>query len=146
MREIARFHGIPRTFVVDKDTKFTSNLWRGLFKGFARNLNLSTTYYPHLGGKTERFNRVIKDMLRMYVMDKPSKWEDYLHLVDFSYNNGYQASLNMIPFEALYGRKCNTPLSWENPIDRVVLGPEFLKDMEYQMVKIKQNLKATKDR
>jgi hypothetical protein len=50
-------------------------------------------------------NRVIEDMLRMYVMDKPSRWEDYLHLVEFTYNNGYHASLKMIPFEALYGRK-----------------------------------------
>jgi hypothetical protein len=47
---------------------------------------------------------VIEDMLRMYVMDKPSKWEDYLHLVEFAYNNGYQASLKMRPFEALYGK------------------------------------------
>jgi hypothetical protein len=97
-------------------------------------------------GRQERVNQVIEDMLRMYVMDKPSKWEDYLHLVEFSYNNGYQASLKMSPFEALYGRKCNTPVSWDNPTDRVVLGPELLKDMEDQMVKIKQNLKATQDR
>jgi hypothetical protein len=82
----------------------------------------------------------------MYVMDKPFKWEDYLHLVEFAYNNGYQASLRMSPFEALYGRKCNTPVSWDNPTDRVVLGPELLKDMEDQMVKIKQNLKASQDR
>jgi hypothetical protein len=85
-------------------------------------------------------------MLRMYVMDKPSKWEDYLHLVEFSYNNGYQASLRMSPFEALYGRKCDTPVSWETPTDRVVLGLDFLKDMEDQVVKIKQNLKAAQDR
>jgi hypothetical protein len=57
---------------------------------------------------------VIEDMLRMYVIDKPSKWEDYLDLVDFSYNNGYQVSLRMSPFEALYGIKCNTPMSWHN--------------------------------
>jgi hypothetical protein len=82
----------------------------------------------------------------MYVMDKPSKWEDYLHLVEFAYNNGYQASLRMIPFEALYGMKCNNPLSWDNPADRVILGLEFLKDMEDQVVKIKHNLKATQDR
>jgi hypothetical protein len=82
----------------------------------------------------------------MYVMDKPSKWEDYLHLVDFSYNNGYQASLRMIPFEALYGRKCNTPVTWDNPADRVVLGPKLLKDMEDHVVKIKQNLEAAQDR
>ena len=70
-------------------------------------------------------------------MDKPPKWEDYLHLVEFAYNNGYQASLRMSPFEALYGRKWNTPVSWDNPVDRVLLGLEFLKDMEDQVVKIK---------
>jgi ribonuclease HI len=91
-------------------------------------------------------NRVIEDMLRMYVMDKPSRWEDYLHLVEFAYNNGYHASLKMNPFEALYGRKCNTPVSWDNPADRVVVGPELLKEMEDQMIKIKQNLKTAQDK
>jgi transposase InsO family protein len=141
MRQIARLHGIPRIVVSDKYTKFTSNFWRGLFKLFGKNLNFITAYHPQLDELTERFNRIIEDMLRMYVMDKPSKWEYYLHLVVFAYNNGYQDSLRMIPFESLYGRKFNTPVSWDNPIDRVVLGPEFLKDMEDQMVNIKQNLK-----
>jgi len=69
---------------------------------------------------------MIEDMLRMHFMDKPSKWEDYLNLVDFSYNDGYQASLKMIPFEALYGRRCNTPLSWDNPTYHAVVGPYLL--------------------
>jgi hypothetical protein len=85
--------------------------WKGLFKGFETNLNFGTTYHQESDGKTKRFNHVIEDMLRMYVMDKPSKWEDYIHLVEFAYNNGYQTSLNINPFEALYGRKCNTPVS-----------------------------------
>jgi hypothetical protein len=85
---------------------------------------------------------VIEDMLRMDVMDNPSKWEGYLHLVEFSYNNNYQAS----PFEAFYDRKCNTLASWDNPTYMVVLGKELLKDMEYHMVKIKYNLKSTQDR
>jgi hypothetical protein len=86
-------------------------------------------------------------MLRMYVMNEPSKWEDESHdFIEFSYNNGYQVSLKMIPFEALYGRKFNTPVSWDNRVDRVVLGQEFLKDMEDQMVIIKQNLKEAKHR
>jgi hypothetical protein len=101
MREIAKLHGVPKTIVSDKDSKFTSNFWKGLFKGFGTNLKFSTTCHPESDGKTKRVNRVIEDMLRMYVMDKPSKWEDYLHLVEFSYNNGCQASLNMSPFEAL---------------------------------------------
>ena len=91
-------------------------------------------------------NQVIEDMLRMYVMDKPSKWEDCLHLVEFAYNNGYQASLNMSPFEALYGRKCNTLVSWDNPADRAVVGLELLQEMQEQMVMIRQNLKDAQDR
>jgi hypothetical protein len=100
-------------------------------------MNFSIAYHPQSDGQTKRVNQVIEEMLRMYVMDKPSKWEDYLHLVEFAYNNGYQASLKMSPFEALYGKKCNTPVCWDNLAYRVVLGLEFLKDVEDQMVKIK---------
>jgi hypothetical protein len=64
------------------------------------NMNFSTIYHPQLDGKTKRVNRMIEHMWRMYVLDKLSKWEYYLHLVEFSYNNGYQASLKMNPFEA----------------------------------------------
>jgi hypothetical protein len=91
--------------VSDKDSKFTSKFWKGLFKGFITNLNFGTSYHPKSNGQTERVKQAIEDMLRMYLMDKPYKWEDYLHLVEFTYNNGYQASLKMILFEALYGRK-----------------------------------------
>jgi hypothetical protein len=73
--------------------------------------------------KTKRTNKIIEDMLRMYVMDQLSKWGYYIHLVEFAYNNGYQASLKMSPFEALYGRKCSTPVGWDNPTYRVVIGP-----------------------
>jgi hypothetical protein len=66
-------------------------------------------------------------MLIMYAMDQPSSWENYIHLMEFSYNNGYQASLKMGPFEALYGRKCNTPVSWDNPVDIVVIELDLLK-------------------
>jgi hypothetical protein len=91
--------------VSDRDSKFTSNFWRGLFKGFGTNLNFNISYHLEYDGKTKRGNQVIEDMIRMYLMDTQSKWEDYLHLVEFAYNNGYQESLNMSPFEALYGRK-----------------------------------------
>jgi hypothetical protein len=109
LKEVACLHGIPKTIVSDRDPKFTSNFWKGLFKGFRMNLNFSTTYHLESDGQIERVNRVIEDMMIMYVMDQPSRLEDYLHLVEFVYNNGYHASLKMSPFEALYGRKCNTP-------------------------------------
>ena len=66
---------------------------------------------------------MLEDMLHMYVMDKPTKWEDCLQLVEFAYNNGQHASLGMSPYESLYGRRCRTPMTWGNPVNRVVLGP-----------------------
>jgi hypothetical protein len=105
LKEINRLLGIPKTIVSKRDPKFTSKFWKGLFKGFGTNMHFSTTYHPESDGQTERVNQVIEGMLRMYVMDKPSKWEDYIHLVEFYYNNGYQSSLKMSPFEALYGRR-----------------------------------------
>ena len=66
---------------------------------------------------------MLEDMLHMYVMEKPSKWEDYLHLVEFAYNNGQQESLGMSPLEDLYGRSCRTPITWDNIVIRIVLGP-----------------------
>ena len=69
---------------------------------------------------------MLEDMLCMYVMDKPAKWKYYLHLVEFSYNNGQQASLGMSMYEYLYGIRCRTPVTWDNPTNRVVLGPELL--------------------
>jgi hypothetical protein len=75
-------HNVPKEIVSNKYPKFTSNFWKGLFRGFGTNLNLCTTYHPYLYGKIERINRIIEYMLRMYVMDKPSRWEDYIHLVD----------------------------------------------------------------
>ena len=76
-------------------------------------------------------------VLTMYVMEKPSKWEDYLHLVEFAYNNGQQASLGMSPYEALYGRRCRTPMAWDNLVNMIVLGIELLKEMEQEVVKIR---------
>ena len=130
MKDIFRLHGLPKAIVSDRYVKFTSNFWKGLFADLGTKLNFSTAYHPQTDGQTERVNQVLEDMLRMYMMDKPTKWEDYLHLVEFAYNNGQQASLGMSPYEALYGRRCRTLVTWDNPMNRVVLGPELLKEME----------------
>jgi hypothetical protein len=89
---------------------------------------------------------VLEDMLRIHVMHQPKKWENYLPLVEFSYNNGYQESLKMSPFEAFYGRQCNIPISWNNPVDKVIIGPCMLKEMEQQVIQIRQNMKIAQDR
>jgi hypothetical protein len=135
-----------KDIVSNKDPKFRSNFWKGLFKGFGTKLNLSISYHPESDGKKKKDNIIIEDMLRMYMMDQLLKGEDYIHLVEFAYNNGYQASLKMIPLESVYGRKCNTPLSWDNPIYKSIIGLELLKEKEEKMVNIRKNLKDFQDR
>ena len=77
----------------------------------------------------------------MYVMNNPTKWEDYLHLAEFAYNNGYHASSKMSPFEVIYGRKCRTPVTWDSPVDWLMLGPDLLKELEQLVAKVQLNLK-----
>jgi len=130
MKEIFRLHGIPKMVISDRDDKFTGNFWKALFKGLDTQLNFSTAFHPQTDRQSERVNQILEDMLGMYVMNQPKKWEEYLHLVDFAYNNHFHASAKFSPFEILYGRKSNTPISWSSPVDRIMLGPEMLKDME----------------
>jgi hypothetical protein len=76
-----------------------------------------------MDGQTKRTNQIVEEILWMYVRTKPSKWEDYLHLVEFAYNNGYQKSAKMSLFKVLYDKKCTTSISLDNPIDRLMVGP-----------------------
>ena len=89
MQKIARILEVRNEIILDRDPKFTSNFWTCLLKGFKTALNFSKTYHPKSNRKTERVHQLIEDMLRMYAMDKPSKWEEQIHLVDCFYYNGY---------------------------------------------------------
>jgi hypothetical protein len=146
MKEIFRLHGMPKEIVSDRDTKFTSRFWKSLMDGFKTNMLFSTTYHPQNDGKIERVNQIVEDMLRMHVMHQPKKWEDYLPLVEFAYNNSYQESLKMSPFESLYGRQWKIPIRWSNRVDRITIGPNMLKEMEQQVIQIRKNLKIAQDR
>ena len=101
MKENFIFHWIPTTIISDRDSKFTTNFWKGLFEGLGTQLRFSTSYHPQKHGRIERTNQTLQNMLHMYVMDKLTKWEDYLQLIEFAYNNGYLKSLQMSPFEAI---------------------------------------------
>eukprot|EP00253_Pinus_taeda_P033985 PITA_33985 len=146
MQNVFRLHGLPKVIISDRDVKFISTFWRTLFAELGTQLNFSTAYHPQTDGQTERVNQVLEDMLRAYVMLKPGQWEEYLHLVEFAYNNGYHTSTQLSPFEVLYGRKCRTPSSWGGPEDKLSLGPEMLKDMEDMVKRVRANLKVAQDR
>ena len=98
MRDIVRLHGIPRKIISDRDPVFTSAFWTSLQHDLGAQLNFSSAYHPKTDGQTERVNQVLEDMFRMYVMDRQTHWEDYLYLVEFSYNNGYHNFIGLAPF------------------------------------------------
>eukprot|EP00253_Pinus_taeda_P015383 PITA_15383 len=146
MQSIFKLHGLPKTMIFDRDVKFTSAFWRTLFEGLGTQLNFSIAYHPQTDGQTEQVNQVVEDMLRSYVIQRSTRLEEYLHLVEFAYNNGYHASLQMSPFKVLYRRKFRTPSSWGGPEDRLMLGPEMLKEMEEMVKRVRDNLKVAQDR
>ncbi|PHT63815.1 hypothetical protein T459_32344 [Capsicum annuum] len=81
-------------------------------KGLGTQVNLSTAFHPQTDGQAERTIQTLEDMLRACVIDFKGSWVDHLPLVEFAYNNSYHASIKMAPFEALYGRRCRSPIGW----------------------------------
>ena len=84
LKEIFFLHRVSKMLIYDRDVQFTSNFWKSLFAGLETRTKFNTRYHPETDGQTKQTNQVIKDMLRVYVMEKPTKWEDYLHLVEFA--------------------------------------------------------------
>jgi hypothetical protein len=109
-------------------------------------LNFSTTYHPQTDGQTKRINQVPEDMLRACALQHGGRWDKSLPYAEFSYNNSYQASLKMSPFEALYGKKCRTPLYWDQTGERQFFGPELILEAEEQVRIIQENLRVAQTR
>jgi len=85
-------------------------------------------------------------MLRACVLNFQGKWEEYLQLVEFSYNNSYQSTIKMAPFEALYGRKCRTPLCWSELDEALIIGPELIQETTEMIRKIQEHINAAQSR
>ena len=89
---------------------------------------------------------MLEDMLRGCVLDFPRSWDRYIPLMEFSYNNSYQSSIGMAPYEALYGRKCRIPVCWKDLNENNVIGLSIVKKTEEKVRVIQQRLKAASDR
>ena len=109
-------------------------------------LAFSTAFHPTSGGQTERVNQILEDMLRASVLACRSKCENCLPFAEFSYNNSYQASIGMPPFQMLYGRPCRTPLNWTETGDGKVFGPDTLRLAEEQVQLVRDRLKMAQSR
>jgi transposase InsO family protein len=143
---ILKLHGVPKSIISDRGAQFISKFWRSLHQALKTNLDYSSAYHPQTDGQTERVNQVLEDMLRACVLAYDKCWEDSLAFAEFSYNNGYHASLKKAPFEALYGRKCCTPLMWSEVGDRIIESPDFIRAAEEKIAKVQENLRIAQSR
>ena len=138
LKEIVRLHGVPNSIISDRDSRFTSRFWQSLQKSLGTRLDMSTTYHPQTDGQSERTIQTLEDVLRACVIDFGNAWDTHLPLIEFSYNNSHHTSIKAAPFEALYGRKCRSPVCWaevgdtqmarEHTGDTLRTGPEIIHE------------------
>ncbi|KAL5578044.1 hypothetical protein UlMin_019743 [Ulmus minor] len=130
VQEVVRLHGVPKSIVSDRDARFTSKFWKSVQRAMGTSLNFSTAFHPQTDGQSERTIQILEDMLRACVLDFKGTWNRYLPLIEFSYNNSYQATIGMAPYEALYGRR----------------SPEFVEDTTQAVKKIQARMKSAQSR
>ena len=146
LTEIVRLHGVPVSIVSDRDARFTSKFWKGLQTAMGTRLDFSTAFHPQTDGQTERLNQVLEDMLRACVIEFPGSWDSHLHLMEFAYNNSFQATIGMAPFEALYGKCCRTPVCWSEVGEHRLMGPELVRSTNEAIQNIRARMQITQSR
>ncbi|GJS38533.1 reverse transcriptase domain-containing protein [Tanacetum coccineum] len=139
-------HGVPVSFISDRDGRFPSHLWQALQEALGTRLDMSTAYHPQTDGQSERTIQTLEDMLRACVMDFGGSRDTHLPLVEFSYNNSYHMSVKCAPFEALYGRKCRSPVIWTEVGESQLIGPELVQETIEKIFQIKEKLKTARSR
>ncbi|GJS41316.1 putative reverse transcriptase domain-containing protein [Tanacetum coccineum] len=121
LKEVVSRHGVPVLIISARDSKFTSHFWKSL-------------------------NKALEDMLRACVIDFGKGWDRHLPLVEFSYNNSYHTSIKAAPFEALYGRKCQSPVCLAEVGDAQLTSPETIHETTEKIIQIKKRIQAARDR
>ena len=114
-------------------------------QNFRKRWDFSIAFHPQTDGQSERTIQTLEDMLRACVLEFKGSWVKYLSLVEFAYNNSYQASIGMAPFEALYGRKCRTPICWNEVGERKINSVELVKVTSKKIRVIQERLKVAQD-
>nr|GFA33587.1 reverse transcriptase domain-containing protein [Tanacetum cinerariifolium] len=145
LKEVVARHGIPISIICVRDLRFASRFWRTLQKALGTRLDMSTIYHPETNEQSERTIQSLEDMLRACMIDFRKVWVNHLPLVEFSYNNSYHASIKAAPFEALYSRKCRSPVCWNEVGEFHLTGPEIVQETTKKIVQIKQRIQPAHD-
>ncbi|GJV07967.1 putative reverse transcriptase domain-containing protein [Tanacetum coccineum] len=134
LKEVVSRNGVPVSIISNRDSNFTSHFWKSLNEALGTQLDMSTAYHPQTDGQSERTIQTLKDMLRACVIDFGKDWDRHLPLVEFSYNNNYHTGIKVAPFEALYGRKCRSPICWAKVGDAQLTGLEIVHETTEKII------------
>ena len=107
---------------------------------------MSTAFHPQTDGHSDRTMHVLEDMLRACILDFKGSWEEHFPLVEFAYNNSYQTSIQMAPYEALYGRPCRSPIFWTKVGENSTTGPDLIRDTTKKVGMIQKRLLTAQNR
>ena len=146
IQEIVWLHGVPVSIVSDRDPRFTAHFWKSFQKAMGTRLTMSTTFHPQTDGQSEMTIQVLEDMLRAGVLDHKGNCEEHLPLVEFAYNNSYQESIQMAPYEVLYGRPCRSPICSTEVEESSITGPNLIRDTSEKVSLIRQSLLKAQSR
>ncbi|GJY26122.1 reverse transcriptase domain-containing protein [Tanacetum coccineum] len=146
LNEIVARHGVPISIISDHDSRFTSRFCQSIQEVLGTRLDISTAYPPQTDGQSERTIQTLEYMLRACVLDFRGSWDVHLLLVEFSYNNSYHSSVRCALFEALYGRKCHSPIMWAEVGEGQLIGPELVQETTEKISQIKDRLKVARNR
>ena len=119
---------MPVPIVSYRDPRFTAHFWKVFQRAMGTQLIMSTAFHPQTNGQSKRTIQVLEVMLRACVLDLKGGWEEHFPLVEFTYNNSYQASIQMAPYKALYGRPCRSLICWTEVGERSTTGPNLIRD------------------
>ena len=144
--EVVRLHGVPLSIVSDRHPRFTSRFYGSLQEALGTKVSFSTAFHPQTDGQSERTIQTLENMMRACVLEFQGSWDNYISLMEFAYNNQYHSSIGMAPYEALYGRKCRSPIFWDEEGLRILEGPELVQETVDKVNIVKGRLKAAQDR
>ncbi|GKB13486.1 putative reverse transcriptase domain-containing protein, partial [Tanacetum coccineum] len=146
LKKVVSRHGVPISIIFDRDGRFTSYFWQSLQKALGTRLDMSIAYHPQNDGQSKRTIQALEDMLHTCVIDFEKSWDRNFSLIQFSYNNSYHTSIKAAPFEALYGRKCRSPVGWAEVGDSQLTGPEIVHETTKKIIQIKKRMQTARDR
>jgi transposase InsO family protein len=139
-------HGLPKSIVTDRDTRFTANFWKTVCGLLGIKQRMSTAFHPETDGQTERVNRIVEEMLRAYVGQSQTDWADWLPVVQFAINNSRQESVQHTPYYLNYGRHPNLPTTVELPGVGSPDAKTFVENLQSALARAKTAMQAAQQR